>query len=105
MAQNSLEGRDNIADDIFGRVMQQHHHAPAGRKVGVYRDGKGLNEQRMLGHRKNIRSFGLAVPARDAGKAMGYIGNFNVERGGVEQVEPTTRQHPLPSARGSFARH
>jgi hypothetical protein len=27
---------------------------------------------------------------------MGDIGDFDIERRGVEQIEPSPRQHPLP---------
>ena len=64
-----------------------------------------FDQQRMLGDRENLRPVGLAVPARDAGEAVGDVGDFDVERGGVQQVEPAPRQHPLPGARrfGLFA--
>jgi hypothetical protein len=41
----------------------------------------------------------LAVPAGDAGEAMGDVLDLDVERRGVEQVEPAARQHALPGAR------
>ena len=44
---------------------------------------------------------GLAVPARDAGEPMRDVGDLDVERRGVEQVEPAAGQHALPGARRS----
>ena len=42
---------------------------------------------------------GLAVPARHPGEAVGDVLDLDVERGGIEQVEPAARQHALPGAR------
>jgi hypothetical protein len=35
---------------------------------------------------------------------MGDVGDLNIERGGVEQVEPPPRQHPLPGPVGDAGR-
>src|SRR5581483_10315924 len=53
----------------------------------------------MLRHRINVRAGGLAVPARHPGKPVGDVLDLDIERGGVEQIEPSTRQHALPGAR------
>ena len=47
------------------------------------------------------RPCGLAVPARDAREPVRDIRHLDVERGGVEEVEPAPRQHALPGARGA----
>src|SRR5271165_3963821 len=62
-----------------------------------------LGEQRMLGDREDMRAFGLAVPARDAGEPVGDVLDLDVERGGVEQIEPSPRQHALPGAQRTRA--
>ena len=50
-----------------------------------------------------MRAAGLPVPARDARQAMGDVGDLDIERRGVEQIEPPPRQHPLPGAGGDAA--
>ena len=45
-----------------------------------------------------MRAAGLAVPARDAGEAMRDVLDLDVERRGIEQIEPAARQHALPGA-------
>ena len=44
------------------------------------------------------RADGLAVPACDARQPVRDVGDLDVERGGIEQVEPSARQHALPGA-------
>ncbi len=69
------------------------------RKVRLQMPGDRLDEKAMLRDRKDVLAFGLAVPARDAGKAVGDVVELDVERGGVEEVEAAAREHPLPGAR------
>src|SRR5712691_8166375 len=57
----------------------------------------------MLRHRVDVRAFGLSVPARDARKTVRDVGDLDVERGRVEQVEPAPREHALPGARRRVA--
>ncbi len=45
---------------------------------------------------------GLAVPAGHAGQAVGDVLDLDVQRRGVEQVEPAARQHALPGARAPW---
>ena len=63
------------------------------------RRGDRLDQQRMLRDREDVRAVRLAVPARDARQAVRDILDLDVERRGIEQVEPATRQHALPGAR------
>ena len=58
-----------------------------------------FDEQAMLGHRVDMCAAGLAIPARDAGEPVGDVLDLDIERGGVEQIEPPARQHALPGAR------
>ena len=44
-------------------------------------------------------AVGLAVPAGDAGKPMSDVLDLDVERRGIEQIEPAPAQHALPGAR------
>ncbi len=48
-----------------------------------------LHQQRVLGDRKDVRPDGLAVPARDPRETMRDVLDLYVERGGVEQIEPS----------------
>jgi len=41
-------------------------------------------------------AFGLPIPTRDAGQAMGNVGNLNIERAWLQQIQPSSAQHPLP---------
>ena len=60
-----------------------------------------LDQQRVLGDREGVVADGLAVPAGDAGKPVRDVGDLDVERRGVEQIEPAAGQHALPGARRS----
>src|SRR4051794_30161679 len=51
-----------------------------------------------------MRAPGLPVPPRDAGETMRDVGDLDVERRGIEQIEPASGQHALPGARGGAAR-
>ena len=42
----------------------------------------------MLRDRESMRPLGLTVPARHAGKPVGDVFNLDIERRGVEQIEP-----------------
>ena len=48
----------------------------------------GFDQQRVLRDRENMRAAGLAVPARDPRQPMGDVGDLDVERRGIEQIEP-----------------
>jgi hypothetical protein len=50
----------------------------------------------VLGDGKDVGAFGLSVPARHAGEAMRDILALDVERRGVQQIEPPPGQHSLP---------
>ena len=63
--------------------------------------GDGLNKERMLGDRENMRPDGLSVPAGDASEPMGDVGDLDVERRRIEEIEPPPGQHPLPGAERS----
>jgi hypothetical protein len=58
----------------------------------------GFDQHAMLGHREGMVALGLAVPAGDAGEAMGNVLDLDVERRRIEQVEPAAGQHALPGA-------
>src|SRR5579872_3021604 len=53
----------------------------------------------MLSDREDIGPAGLAVPAGDPREPMRDVRDLDVERRGVEQIEPPPRQHPLPDPR------
>ena len=62
-----------------------------------------FDQQRVLGHRKNVPAVGLAVPARHPGEAVGDVVELDVKGRGVEQIEPAARQHALPGSQASRA--
>ncbi len=64
VANHRLERRDHVADHVFGRVVQQDRRAaPALSSAGLTaRDG--FDQQRMLRDGEDMRTVGLAVPAR-----------------------------------------
>ena len=80
-----LEGRDHVADHVFGCIVQQDGEPVAGIDAQVLASDQ-LGEQRVLGDGENMRPRGLPVPARDAGEPVGDVLDLDVERGGVEQV-------------------
>ena len=93
-----LKGRDHIANDIFRRIVEEDgEQAAAVEPRLLARDRFG--EQRVLRYREDMGALGLAVPTRDAGKPVRDVLDLDVERGGVEQIEPAARQHALPGAR------
>ena len=99
VADHCLERRDHVADDIFRRVVQQDREAALvveSRNLGAR---QRLDEQGVLRNRKDVAALRLPVPARDACKAVCNVIDLDVERGRVEEIEPPSRQHPLPCAR------
>src|SRR5690349_9718640 len=99
VADDGLERRDHVPDDIFGGVMQQHCKAAAAIESRNFGTRESLHQQRMLRDRKNMRSLGLAIPPCDPRQAVRDVVDFDVERRGVKQVEPPSRQHALPCPR------
>jgi len=97
IADHGLEGRDHVANHVFGRIVQEHREPAAAIEPRI-RACDGLDQERMLRHRVDVRAFGLSVPARDARKTVRNVGDLDVERGRVEQVEAAARQHALPGA-------
>ena len=75
-----LERRYQIADNIFRRIMDKRRQLPAVRKVRAQIGHNLLHQQGVLGDRKRMVARGLPVPARDAGKPVGDVLKFDVER-------------------------
>jgi hypothetical protein len=98
-AKRRLEGRDHVADDIFRRIMEKRRHPFGPVEIEIEMRGYALDQQRMLGDRKSVGALGLAVPARHPCKPMRDIFDLDVERRGVEEIEPSPGQHALPGAR------
>src|SRR5690606_1181841 len=59
----------------------------------------------MLGNREGMVADGLAVPARDPGQAEGDVLDLNVERRGIQDVEPAAGEHALPGPRWLVRTH
>lgn len=90
-ADHGFERRDHVADHIFRRIVQKRHLHLVRRGTRAHAAENGLDDEAMLGDGKGVVAARLAVPAGDAGKAMSNVGNFHIERGRVEQVEPSSR--------------
>ena len=85
--------------------MQEDEKPRSPRQFGIELRGYRFDQQRMLRHRENVRSAGLAVPARNAGEAVGDVLDLDVEWRGIEKIETASRQHPLPGPRRTRGRH
>ena len=97
VADHRLERRDHVADHVFRSIVEEN--AESARAVeACARARDGLDQERMLGHRVDVRAPGLAVPARHAREPVRDVGDLDVERGRIEQIEPAPGQHALPSA-------
>ena len=105
IADHHLERRDHVADHVFRGVVQKNAEpACAVEARALARDG--FDQQRMLGDGEDVRALGLSVPAGDAREPVRDVGDLDVERGRIEQIEPAPGQHALPSAecRGGHCR-
>ena len=105
ISNHNLERRDHVADDVFRRVMQQEREPPCTVQPRCLGPRHRFHQQRMLRDRENIFALGLAVPARDPRQPMRDILDLDIERGGIKQIEPASRQHALPGARRAFLRN
>jgi len=93
-----LERRDHVTEDVFGGVVEKERQPGGRREVRPQIGADRLHQQRMLRHRKDVVADRLPVPARDAREAVRDVLDLDVERGGIEEVEPPPRQHALPGA-------
>ena len=92
----------HVADDIFRRVVQQDREAALvveSRNLGAR---QRLNQQGVLSNGEDVRPLRLPIPAGNARQSVRYILQFDIKRGGVEQVEAPPREHALPCARPGF---
>ena len=78
--------------------MQQGHQAGIAGEQRLKLRRQPLDQHAVLRHGEGMLAFGLAVPARDAGKAMGDVFDLDVQRRRIQQVEPAAAEHSLPSA-------
>src|ERR1039457_6873973 len=104
VADPRLERRDHVADHIFRRIVQQTRQAGTGiepRRLGAR---QRLDQQDGRGDRENMRALRLPLPARHAREPVRDVVDLDVERRGVEQIEPPPRQHALPGARRCLSR-
>ena len=99
VADHRFERRNHVADDVFGRVVQQDRQTARVVKLRRVCACQRFDQERMLRHGKDVRAMRLAIPARDARKPVRDILDFDVERRWIEQIEPPPRQHSLPGAR------
>ncbi len=82
--------------------MQQGREPPSGLEPGLQPADQVLDHHGVLGDREGVRPGRLAVPARHPRQAMGDVVDLDVERGGVQQIEPAAGQHALPRPRLGF---
>src|SRR5262249_36643033 len=92
------ERRYHIADHVFRRVMQEDRKAVPIVEPRYARTRQRLDQQAMLRHRVDVRAAGLAIPARYPRQAMGDVLDFDVDRGGVAQDEPSAGEDAWPGA-------
>ncbi|MGY3360983.1 hypothetical protein ACVWZK_007646 [Bradyrhizobium sp. GM0.4] len=78
--------------------MQQRGKPHALIHAGILVPHHGFDQQRMLRDREDVCADGLAVPAGNTRQPMRDVGDLDIERGGIEQIEPPARQHALPGA-------
>ena len=52
----------------------------------------------MLGDGEGIFTLRLTVPPADPGQTMGNVTNFDIHWRGIDNVQPSPAQHPLPGA-------
>jgi len=95
-ADGGFERRYQVADHIFRRIVQQRRQAPSRRRGFSEVLDKRFHQHRMLRHREGPVAGRLAVPARQARQPVGDILDFDVERRGLQQIEPPAAEHPLP---------
>jgi len=76
--------------------MQQRRQPRLARRGNVPGCEQGLYQERMLRDGEDLGAFRLAVPASHAGQTMGDVANLDVERRRIDEIEPPSRQHPLP---------
>src|SRR3954451_12097905 len=62
---NSLEGRDHVSDDVFGRIMEEKGDSPGLRTRGLKMRSDRLDQKRVLRNGKDVGPDRLSVPARD----------------------------------------
>src|SRR5262245_278110 len=97
VADDRLEWRYHVADHVFRGIVQQNAQTRCPVEPRA-RARDRFDQQRMLGDGQDVRALGLPVPAGDAREPVRDVGDLDVERGRVEQIEPAPGQHALPSA-------
>src|SRR5690606_16421520 len=98
LAKGGLERRDHVADHIFGRIVQERGELPGGRGGARRCTEDLLHQKRVLRDGEGVVAARLSVPARHAGKPVRYVGDLDVERRGIEEVETAPGKHALPRA-------
>ncbi len=93
-----LDGRDHIPDHIFRRVVQKRRQPPFHRRFRRDHPVNPFHQNRVFRHRIGKLANRLPVPARHECQPVGDILDLDIQRRGVQQVEPAPRKHPLPCA-------
>src|SRR6185295_6198920 len=69
------------------------------REPGAQLGRDALYQHTVLRHGKCMLALGLAVPSRHARQSVCDVLNFDIQRRGIQQVQPATAEHALPGAR------
>jgi hypothetical protein len=94
-----FEGAYQIADHVFGSIVQQGCKADWRTQTWAQIRDEPFDQQTVLRDRERMCTAGLPVPSCQPRKTVCDIGNLDVERRWIEQVESSPAQHALPGAR------
>ena len=96
-ADGGLERADEVADHVFGRIVQQRGQPPAARQVRLHGGGDLLHRRRRL---RQIERRPRHSRCQRLAEAVGDVLYLDVLGRGIEQVEAAARQHALPAHPG-----
>ena len=83
-AHRRLEGRDDVAHHVLGRIVEERIEPRLGTGRGVLRREDLEHQDRMLRDRERIVALGLPIPARHSRQPVRDIAELDVERRGIE---------------------
>jgi len=79
--------------------VKQRRQTPFRRPAGFYFAAEAFDDQGVLRNVERKRSQSLTVPAGNSRQPMCNVVDFNINRGGVQKIEPAAGKHALPGAR------
>ena len=95
-ADGRLERADQVADHIFGRIVEEGSSRPS-RPVRGRNSPRVLDQHAVLGHERHANPWS-GRSSGPPGQPMGNILDFDIERRRIEKVQAAAAQHPLPGA-------